>query len=325
MPFFRIALKKLAFFVFSNRLRISIRLKKLNSRNLITVVNLHKISSTDNSTYRPMTVQLFEELITFLTANFSFTSFYNLRNKIHIKTLDKPMVIISFDDGYYDFLENALPILKRNNVRANLNIIPYCVETGKPPLNVLIQDYLGKSKEFDTKLFKILKLTKEAGFRNRVELGTIISAWVKARSFKGLISLRNRIDRIIGKDFYQFSSKMLSLSNLKEIESYCDLGAHSFYHSNMSVESKKFVTQDMIECKKWFKKKLNKEVDIFAFPNNSYKKEQVDLALELGYAYILSVNNTVVDRSTNFYDRIGIDATSKAEAIFKVLGGLKKI
>ena len=83
MSFFRIALKKLAFFVFSNRLRISIRLKKLNSRNLITVVNLHKISSTDNSAYRPMTVQLFEELITFLNTNFSFTSFYNLRNKIH--------------------------------------------------------------------------------------------------------------------------------------------------------------------------------------------------------------------------------------------------
>lgn len=325
MSFFRIALKKLAFFVFSNRLRISIRLKKLHSMNLITVVNLHKISSTDNSAYRPMSVELFEELITFLNANFSFTSFYNFRNKIHTNELGKPMVIVSFDDGYFDFLENALPILKRNDVRANLNIIPYSVETGIPPLNVLIQDYLGKSKEFDTKLFKILELGKEDGFRNRVELGAIISASVKARSFKDQISLQNDIDRIIGSDFNQFSSKMLSLSNLKEIEPYCDIGAHSFYHSNMSVESKKFVTQDMVECKKWFKKNLNKEVDIFAFPNNSYKKEQIDLALELGYSYILTVNGAVVDHSSDYYDRIGIDATSKSEAIFKVLGGFKKI
>ena len=168
-------------------------------------------------------------------------------------------------------------------------------------------------------------MRKEVGLRNRVELGTMISGWVKARSFKDQISLQNRIDRIIGEEFYQFSTKILSLSNLNEIKPYCDLGAHSFYHSNMSVESKKFVTQDMVECKKWFKKNLNKEVDIFAFPNNSYKKEQIELALELGYSYVLTVNGAAVDQSSDYYDRIGIDATSKAEAIFKVLGRFKKI
>ena len=33
-------------------------------------------------------------------------------------------VVLSFDDGYQDFVEYAMPIMARHGVRANLNIIP---------------------------------------------------------------------------------------------------------------------------------------------------------------------------------------------------------
>jgi peptidoglycan/xylan/chitin deacetylase (PgdA/CDA1 family) len=47
----------------------------------------------------------------------------------------EPPLILSFDDGYKDFIEVVVRILERHRVIANQNIVVNSVESGRPPMN----------------------------------------------------------------------------------------------------------------------------------------------------------------------------------------------
>ena len=43
------------------------------------------------------------------------------------KNTKKPKLIFSFDDGYYDFIEYALPVLTKYGLRCNHNVVNSCL------------------------------------------------------------------------------------------------------------------------------------------------------------------------------------------------------
>ena len=60
-------------------------------------------SVTDNiSKFNKLTPKLFEDLVIFVKKNFTLVSFSDLKREI---ISDKPLMILSFDDGYKDFME----------------------------------------------------------------------------------------------------------------------------------------------------------------------------------------------------------------------------
>jgi peptidoglycan/xylan/chitin deacetylase (PgdA/CDA1 family) len=100
-----------------------------------TILNLHRVGNNAGSAYRPLDPTLFDELLTFAKHEFAVVTIAELREKSR-----KPKLVLSFDDGYRDFATTAVPILRKHGLRANQNIIPRCVETGLPPLNVMAKD-----------------------------------------------------------------------------------------------------------------------------------------------------------------------------------------
>ena len=53
--------------------------------------------------------------------------------------------MLSFDDGYKDFIEVAVPLLEKRRIRVNHNVVPGCVESGRPPMNVELQDFIASA------------------------------------------------------------------------------------------------------------------------------------------------------------------------------------
>ena len=101
------------------------RLDRVRAAGVTTVLNLHRVAPVDGSSYAPLAPALFEDLLAFVTREFSVVTFSELG-----ETSSKPKLVLSFDDGYRDFVTHAVPAMKRHGVRANQNIIPRCVETG---------------------------------------------------------------------------------------------------------------------------------------------------------------------------------------------------
>ena len=70
-------------------------------------------------------IEIFGEKYTFVTLSEAKAVFDGK------KTLKNPhMVCLTFDDGYKDFLEYALPILKKHDIKANLSVVGKFIEDG---------------------------------------------------------------------------------------------------------------------------------------------------------------------------------------------------
>ena len=97
-------------------------LRRIQREGLTLLLNLHRISPEPNDFYPPLHPRDFEALVRFFLGQLHITTLAGLAAlKPH-----EPAVVFSFDDGFLDFVEYAMPILAKYNIVANLNIIPEC-------------------------------------------------------------------------------------------------------------------------------------------------------------------------------------------------------
>ena len=114
------------------------KLRQLRRNNLATILNLHRVSREPSEYWPPLSPEVFEDLLSFLKAEFHVCDIRELATTKR----DRPIAVLSFDDGYRDFLEYALPLIERYGMPVNMNIVPECAISGKPIWNVRLYDYL---------------------------------------------------------------------------------------------------------------------------------------------------------------------------------------
>ncbi len=106
-------------------------LRTLKSAEL-TILSLHRISPERDFFFNPITPFHFESLLRYVSKYYCVISFNELDNILQEKkTSKKPLLILSFDDGYYDFIEFALPLLKKYQLPSNHNIVNSCASENK--------------------------------------------------------------------------------------------------------------------------------------------------------------------------------------------------
>jgi peptidoglycan/xylan/chitin deacetylase (PgdA/CDA1 family) len=74
----------------------------------VLVLNFHRVSPEPNPFWPPMTPEAFADLAGYLASRCRVLTFGELADA---QTDRRPTIILSFDDGYRDFVEYAMPIL----------------------------------------------------------------------------------------------------------------------------------------------------------------------------------------------------------------------
>lgn len=299
------------------------RLEKIRREKLVTVLNLHQVSPHENPFWSPLSPEIFDDLLAFLKENFEVVTF----GEIAEARSEKPLAVLSFDDGYYNFYEHAAPILKKHGLRANMNIIPSCVETGAPMWNIKLYDFLNSAPraqidEIDLPGFE----TRLAGddFASKLRYGLAISRFLKNRPRMEREELWRGLEELIQKSEFQ-STRMMNREEIREIAAVHEIGVHSFSHESMEFEADEFFEDDFEKCAIYFQNKLELPLEIYAFPNGSYRAEQIDALRAKGIRHILLVGEDYARKDTDVFPRFTIYGSSKLETRFQALGFNKKL
>lgn len=318
---FKVFIKSMTFAVLANSLRVNHRVNKIKQNSLVTILNLHRVSEADGSAYQPLSPKLFQELLKFCKENFEITTFTELNESKSIK----PKLILSFDDGYKDFIDIAVPMLDKLDIKVNQNIIPACVLSGLPPLNVIAQNFIGKAPLSLLANLVIPGLDIKKLLNDRLRLGHRVSAYIKNKTMAEQNALRD--DLMF--QFYKFDelviTSMMNKNDISQLINIHEFGAHSYSHANLGVESDAYFMTDLQGCKQFFTDELKSNVDIYAFPNGSYREKQVLIAQNAGFKHVLLVDNKFSNLNTNFFPRFGFYANSKSEVIFRATGATAEI
>lgn len=305
-------LKTLAFRTLTTTARLRARKKRLVSNEVVTVLNLHRVSPNRGSTYKALAPALFDEVVGYLNKEFHICLFTDFE---HIQT-PKPKLILSFDDGYKDFIDYAVPVLDKHKVRVNQNVIPYSIETGLPPVNVLLQDFIGKAP---TELLKKIPLEIDIN-SDRNEMGRKASFAIKYLPAAKFIPQREVLLNFLLNYPEFLCASAMTKEDILEISAVHEIGAHSYEHLSMENQYEEYFLEDLKRCKAYFLKELSLDCNIYAFPNGSATQEQVHQAKEQGFDHILLVGDKYSTSRSEVLNRFTFDASSMDEAKYKSFG-----
>jgi peptidoglycan/xylan/chitin deacetylase (PgdA/CDA1 family) len=230
--------------------------------NEISVLLFHRISNDSDQLWPSMQISVFQKLIDKLYASVEIISFSDLK-KIN-QYNSKPLVIISFDDGYLDFYENALPILAARNIKANHNICPGLIETATPPWTQVLSLYLSYRTSNDLK-FNTAFLIAE---NEHIDENKFIEICKQLLNYpdEKRSELVNPLISHIPKQ------KVYALMNWDQIK-YCTLhhiefGSHGNLHRNLlQVTDSKVLQEEIDESCHKLEAQLGYRPSIFAFAN----------------------------------------------------------
>jgi peptidoglycan/xylan/chitin deacetylase (PgdA/CDA1 family) len=293
------------------------KLKQLASGGQLTILNFHRVAPNDNSSYPPLSPALFDDVVGFCRRHFELLTFGELSN---YRAGQKPPLIISFDDGYQDFLTYSMPILRRHGVRCNHNVIPACVDSGMPPFNVTLQDYVGRAPATNLARLHVPGFGAVPAHEPRISLGTRLSAFVKNHQ----VADQKRIAAAVMPQIAELTdfapTPMMTRSEVQAVAEVHELGAHSFEHATMALESAAYIKRDAAACQAWFTRLLGRPTDIYALPNGSGSAEQIAIIRAAGFRHVLRVEDDYSSLGATDHPRFTMDGQSRAEARFRATG-----
>lgn len=269
------------------------------------IINFHGVRRHDTGVFnnRHMIASEFEKMIVYLKKRFAIVplseAFEIHRSK---QKMPRRTVALSFDDGYVNNFEVALPILKKHGVPATFYIISKgLTETDYvswPDVIDVIRAYHQKDLTVNGHVFSF------PSFYNKA-LGLDLLSYLKtcgnqAESLAyGLLNGFSYLEKELKR-----APELLQLISGQAITGYAaepllEFGAHSHSHFNMEYLDMATARAELKQSLEILEHRTGKKVISFAFPDGSYLPETVTLAKELGYKNMAAVEYRYNERNAD--------------------------
>ena len=239
----------------------------------------HGVVSENSNYFFPLHIvaEQFEKHLQYLSREFEIISvseaFELYKNNIKPK---RKKITISFDDGYKNNLDVALPLLEKYNTRATIFVSTVCTEKRDPPI-LWAHAIACLNFFFENEVVKIGNLS----FKNLIE----ISSKIHLMDFLKHQSPSNRdkiVDRLLAdfdlqNRFQEIPKEVWALMTNEELQKLAesplvDIGSHGHLHYNLGNIDIADACADMEKSKILLEIAINKDINIIAYPDGSYSK-----------------------------------------------------
>jgi peptidoglycan/xylan/chitin deacetylase (PgdA/CDA1 family) len=265
------------------------------SKNNCVIINFHGVSDVVGNRFnnRHLDVSEFEKILIYLNNNFKIVSLPEIF-EIHRsgKQPKQKTIALTFDDGYVNNFSKALPVLKKHNIPATFYLISKgLVEDSYyvwPDIIDLIQRNVKESITIDKSVFSY-----PGFYSDKLKLSLV--DFLKSSGSKREKYIKELTDK------YSFHSEMakkhpqlIELIRKNEFSKYAkepliEYGSHTHTHFNLEYLSKSECEIELVESSRIIKEFTGKDPISLAFPDGSYSKETLEVALKSGYKNLAAV------------------------------------
>lgn len=316
-------LLKRAFYSVLSALRLDEReLRRHGRADRVLVLNLHRVDPDPKPFWPALHPRLLEDVLAWLRDRCTVTLVSEIGEVAHTDAR-RPLVVLSFDDGYRDFVMHAMPVLDRLGLKANQNIIGHSVETGRPPQIVEFADFLDAAPR------SMLRELPVPGFEGRLvrddplgreRFGALIMNHLKQIPPAARESVWDDLQRPMSQVQIDCPTQMMSTEDVASASrAGHEIGAHSYSHESMEFLDDDEFVDDFRRCEGVLEAAgcISK---VYAFPNGSYRPAQVDLLRDFGVEHVLLVGERPSRPDTTVHTRLTLRGHSASELRVRAVG-----
>jgi len=216
--------------------------------------------------------------------------------------LPERAVVITFDDGYKDNIEEALPILKKYQVPATFFIASGFLNGG-----IMWNDIIIESIRLTTKgnidLLELGLLNYSLGSReDKLYAIEDIIKKVKYQKFNEREKLVKKISALC--NICLPDSLMMNDKDIIQLyKSGMEIAGHTVNHPILSSETDDIVNKELREGKVYLEQLLDTKLTAFAYPNGKqekdYKYKHASMVKKAGFSCAVTTNWGINDRETD--------------------------
>ncbi|MBL4585808.1 MAG: polysaccharide deacetylase family protein [Flavobacteriales bacterium] len=267
-------------------------LLRRGKQHRLTVLSIHRISDQRDPFWNPITPTAFNSLLIYVKKHYNVIGFNQLQD---VQPSKKPLLILSFDDGYYDFYEFALPLLKKHHLTCNHNIVNDCANNGTTIWAQRLNTIFGHCKQHAVPLDvefgdELLNLTKFNNNWMAFYLATFKKLLNETRQFRTqlLHGLESRLS--INSSF-----RMMNWNEIRECAANgVEIGNHTYNHDALStISDRKVLEHEIITSKLEMEKELGKTVNVLALPNGQTENLADEVISASDHTYVLYVDDAL--------------------------------
>lgn len=265
------------------------------SPKMLTVLNYHRIDNADSpdfDLFKPnvsATPEAFARQMDHVRARYNVISCEQLASALQEGSALPPRsAIITFDDGYYDNLLNASPVLQARNLTAIIFLTAGFIGTKQP----FYWDIVAFCFHHTRRDHADLPLLGERRWDDAASREKVMLAWVEA--LKKIPETQKRaliqgigeiLDVSIPDD--KFSNLYLNWEQVRQMsQSGIEFGSHTVSHPILTRIPAAQVRLELGESKRRVEEEIRKPVSSLAYPNgheSDFSGEVMNIARETGF------------------------------------------
>ena len=263
----------------------------LAKNNDLVILMFHRVSDHVDPLWPPMPVASFRSLMEELVKTFRIIDIDSVSRLPD--SPGPPFMALTFDDGYSDFIENAVPILLELGIPVCNNICPCLIDKKTPPwtqvLSACLTSFEGKNLELpDETNFEISKPVDEEMFLELCDHLYLVGDEDRAEWLDNLAA-----DLEVILDLYS----LMTWDDIRScIQNGFSIGSHSYTHRNLSqVKESEVLEIEISFSRQRILDETGIAPSVFAFPGGFYNDSSLKVVDRSGYSIALLCD----DKPTN--------------------------
>jgi len=276
-------------------------------RRSVVILMYHRVDRNPDCLGLTVPPELFSLQLRYLKERFHLVSLKDAVRMLGEGSVDTRCCVITFDDGYRDNFETAVPLLTEHGVPATIFVTYEAIESGRfgwtafdrtilnfPEAKLDLNDWgLGEypleSQSLREQAVSALhrQLKRQADSLKREVVGHVVSKYGDESSAERTMMNWDEVRQLAEDDLFT-------------------IGAHTITHPILSRVSHDQAVHEIMDCKRLLEAKIGQSVDFFAYPNGGKEDINDDIKSIVKKSKYAAACTTISGLNIQYCDKLAL-------------------